>query len=75
MSNQNPTANRAVYKQRKGDALQRIPLLNLPRIIVRSVRTETYQSLSFEPSTLTILWMYIFFMFSRAGVRYWRGSK
>ena len=28
------------------------------------------QSLSFEPRTLTILWMYIFFILSRAGFRY-----
>ena len=27
-------------------------------------------SLPSEPSTFTILWMYIFFMFSRAGFRY-----
>ncbi len=29
-----------------------------------------HYSLSFEPRTLTILWMYIFFMLSRAGLRY-----
>ncbi len=31
---------------------------------------KTSYSLSLEPSTFTILWMYIFFMFSRAGFRY-----
>ena len=29
-----------------------------------------YASLPSEPSTFTILWMYIFFMFSRAGFKY-----
>ena len=52
---------------------ENMPIFNTSSLCIDRIRT--YPSLLSEPSTSTILWMYIFFMFSRAGFRYWRGSK
>lgn len=55
-----------------------VPSLPVHRPALRRARGRPGDQqviLSFEPSTFTILCMYSFFMFSRAGPRYFRGSN